>query len=326
VQCGAGDASEHALRVLAGCAAAALDRRARDERERARAARRAAVAEAGLRILAADGADRVAEELAAAAALVLDAEHVFVRVLDAERRQMRLRVPREPRGVDEALAALDRRAAREALHRRSAIEAGEGEAAEALLVLPILLGGRALGTLGLYDRRAPAPPRFDATERVLAEQLAAFAGRALAAGQPAVAAPVPRDLAQRIDEELARAAESQASPAFALVLCRIENAAELGAVAAALALQRTTAALAQQLRAFDALAPLGPDGAAALLPAPGPAPAERIARLARAVAEAIAKEDDARVALAFGWALHPGDGDRASALLERAAETRIRML
>jgi predicted signal transduction protein with EAL and GGDEF domain len=68
----------------------------------------------------------------------------------------------------------------------------------------------------------------------------------------------------------------------------------------------------------------------ALLPDLGPAPAERVARLARAVAEHVTKDEalnrPARVALAFGYAVHPADAGTREALLARAREPRIRML
>jgi hypothetical protein len=63
---------------------------------------------------------------------------------------------------------------------------------------------------------------------------------------------------------------------------------------------------------------------------PGPAPTERVARLARAVAEAVAKDPEAAsAALVFGHATHPGEagsGERKNALLARADEPRIRIL
>ena len=71
-------------------------------------------------------------------------------------------------------------------------------------------------------------------------------------------------------------------------------------------------------------------GVLALVSTAGAGGAERIARLARAVAEHVTKDAASdggpRAALAFGYALHPEDGDQAPALLTRAAAPRIRML
>ncbi|RIL07909.1 MAG: hypothetical protein DCC71_01535, partial [Proteobacteria bacterium] len=66
----------------------------------------------------------------------------------------------------------------------------------------------------------------------------------------------------------------------------------------------------------------------ALLPEPGAQPAERVARLARAIAESAAKEDgEAHADLVFGHAHHPDDdGGGPAALLARASAPRLRML
>ena len=52
--------------------------------------------------------------------------------------------------------------------------------------------------------------------------------------------------------------------------------------------------------------------------------------LARAVADAISKDeplnDPVRVALSFGYAVHPADGADREALRSRANEPRIRMV
>jgi GGDEF domain-containing protein len=84
------------------------------------------------------------------------------------------------------------------------------------------------------------------------------------------------------------------------------------------------------LRDFDVLGRLEENEFAALLPEPGPTPEERITALARAVADEIAKDDrlnhPVRVALAFGYAIHPAEGDGREALLKSAAEPRIRMV
>ena len=328
---------EHALRSIASEAATRLARNDAAERARERAVHAEALLEAATEIVALRDPDRIAHTLAARATLHCGASAVFVRVLDPARGRHRLAAPRDgAEWQDAARVALDRRAAGEALRRRAPIDvdADAGDGAAAVLALPILAGERALGILSLH---ADAPQRFDATARASAARLAAFAAIALEA---ALAAPAPAPaegllsaaaLDQRLDAELARAAEGDGGPAFSLVTCRIENAATLGAATTARALRAAARGLAEQLRPFDAAAATGETALLALLPAPGPVPAERVAGLARAVAESVAKEPDgASVALVFGHATHPGDdagGERnRSALLARAAEPRIRIL
>ena len=84
------------------------------------------------------------------------------------------------------------------------------------------------------------------------------------------------------------------------------------------------------LRDFDVPGRAGDAEFAILLPDPGPAPDERVTELARNVADAISRDEalnePTRVALAFGYAAHPEDGDDAETLLDRAREPRIRMV
>jgi signal transduction protein with GAF and PtsI domain len=330
-----------ALREIAGAAAALLDRELRAERAEARATRGEAVHEATLRLFAEADPDRIAESVASSAALILDAEHAIVRTLDEGSRAFRVRchVGATSGPLDDALVELDRRAAREALRARAPIDSAEGDDDHAFLAAPLVHGGRALGTLAVYDKRGSGGPHFDALDREALSRLAAVASRALAAALPgttprAVEAGSERLVpfavfAQRIDEELARAAAAGLDAgAFALVTCRIENQDELPAELAARAARNTASAFTAQLRSFDVATRTAPGALCALLPVPGAAPSEHVARLARAVAEAVAKDDaDAgRVALVFGYALgDAGEASRAE-LLARASEPRIRML
>ncbi|MBS1105290.1 MAG: hypothetical protein H6Q91_792 [Deltaproteobacteria bacterium] len=337
---------EDTLREVAAAAASGLDRELRAERAEMRATRGEAVHEATLRLLAERDADRIAESVASSAALILDAEHVIVRALDPGRHRFRVRchigAASGPQG--DALAQLDRRVAREALRRHALLDGAElapGDEDEAetrdLLVAPLTHGGRALGTLAVYDKRAPAGPHFDALDRELLLRLAAVTARALASALPGEAPSDAEDerlssfahFVRRIDEEIARAAASATdTPAFALVTCRIENWNALPGELATRIARNTQAAFMAQLRSFDVATRTAPAALCALLPIPGAAASEHVARLARAVAEAVAKEDDAaeRVALGFGYALYKGCGETRTDLLADAAEPRIRML
>ena len=285
-----------------------------------------------------------------------------MRALDPERRSFRVRahVGATPGPPGDALAQLDRRVAREALRRRTVLGSADlGSCAEpdhempALLVAPLVSGGRSLGTLAVYDKRAPAGPLFDALDRELLLRLAAVAARALANALPGEESSITESgrllpfarFAARIDEEVARAdATAIDAPAFALVTCRIENWDELPVEFAARVAGSTEAAFVAQLRRYDVATRTAPGALCALLPVPGAAASEHVARLSRAVAEAVAKrhEDEQRVALGFGYALYSDEaasvfGERDAArpcdvetiradLLARAAEPRIRML
>ena len=356
-----GDA-ELALSEIATAASALLDRELRAERAEARATRGDAVHEAALRLFAERDPARIAESAASSAALILDAEHVIVRTLDPQRRSfpVRCHIGATSGPPDDALAQLDRRVAREALRRRALLGSADlrqqdegGDEPPEALVAPLVSDGRPLGTIAVYDKRAPAGPCFDALDREMLLRLAAITARALANARPdstpadtesARLLPFER-FATRIDDEVARASAATAdTPAFALVTCRIENWDELPADLAGRIASSTEAAFVAQLRRYDVVTRTAPGALCALLPAPGGAASEHVARLARAVGEAVAKrhEGDERVALGFGYAFHADDaanffGDpneprpdtvettRAD-LLARAAETRIRML
>jgi GGDEF domain-containing protein len=326
--------SEPALRAFASFAARELSRIEALAAARDRADRADALREAALRIVAAPDVDRAAAALATSAALLLAAEHAIVRVLDPVRRTLQLRAQTAD-AAEATLAALDRRIAREAARTRAPIvvarddETGDPPA----LAVPLLEGARVLGTLGVYGRRAPAPETFGGAERAAAQELAAFAARALAAVSPHETATAASVLlsgeawAKRIEAEIARARASGTSAAFALATLRIENEAQLGAAATARAIERVAAALTVELRSFDCAVQSAPAAIAVLLPEPGEAIAERVARLARAVAEQVARTSTAEpVALVFGYAAHPEDGATADALARRANEPRLRML
>jgi GGDEF domain-containing protein len=137
---------------------------------------------------------------------------------------------------------------------------------------------------------------------------------------------------RRLDQEIARAGQREG--ALVLAVCLIENLAEFArasnAIRAERVVLRTAEVLRAHLRDFDVLARLEENAFAALLPEPGPSPEERVTALARAVADEIAKDDrlnqPVRIGLAFGYAVHPAEGESGEALLKRAAAPRIRMV
>jgi GGDEF domain-containing protein len=95
-------------------------------------------------------------------------------------------------------------------------------------------------------------------------------------------------------------------------------------------LQRTAEALRNNAREFDVVARGGDAELLVLLPDPGPRPEERVAALARQVAEEVARDEalatPVRPALAFGYATYPSEGADRAALLNRTKTPRIRMV
>ena len=136
----------------------------------------------------------------------------------------------------------------------------------------------------------------------------------------------------RLGEEVARAAGRE--NALAVCVCKLENRAELTAEAGTAHLGRVIQCLSESLkthvREFDVLARIDSDEFAVLMPEPGRTPGERVFELARAVADAVSKNESlnqpVRIGLAFGYAVHPADGSDREALLTHAREPRIRMV
>jgi GGDEF domain-containing protein len=344
VQVGGGVPDEEAIDALAAAAAEALDRDECEQRASARADRSEALQETLLGLLPLRDEDALARAAAAAAAWLAGAAQAVVRLRDAASPRFAVRaVAGADAGPERAeLLALDGQAARAALRRAAAVDAAaltphhSVSDAPALLALPLRGTGAPLGTLAVYGRRGGEEDAsgFAAEERALLERLAAFLGLLLerspgaAAGAAAPGpAPDPRSSFEAcLDAELARSD----APPLAVVCCWIDDAEALRAAGCLdAALRRAGEGLRAHLRDGDVVEAAA-ERFRVLLFGMGEAPAERIARLARAVAEHVAKDEalnrPLRVALAFGYALHPGDGGSREALLARAAAARIRML
>jgi len=316
--------SETALRAVADAAGRELERLDRETRAGERAARAEALHETALRLLALRDPDEIARLAAGAAALGLGAEHALVRLRLGSRFALRASTEGAREPLCGELLALDRAAAREALRRRALVGTRDVPAAEgrALLAAPLRAGALANGTLVVVGRRGADPRDFDAEERAWFARLADYAAIALAharSAEPPRAAGAGA-LAQQLAAALAL------GEGFALLSCWLEEGAQAASPDALLQLREGLRAhLGASDLAFDA-----EHGAFALLAirdADGP---ERVARLARAVAEHVSKlaalRDAPRPALAFGYALRPEEGDEAGALLARASTPRIRML
>jgi GGDEF domain-containing protein len=89
-------------------------------------------------------------------------------------------------------------------------------------------------------------------------------------------------------------------------------------------------ALRRSIRDFDVLGRSGESTFQVVLPEPGTSAGDRVYGLARAVADLVTKEEElnrpVRVALGFGYAIHPYDGDTSEALVAAATPPRIRMV
>jgi GGDEF domain-containing protein len=215
------------------------------------------------------------------------------------------------------------------------------------MTAPLKREGRVIGIMALYDK--VAADQFYAgsfndddlqiftryvhyVERAVANALFYAHTRQHRSFDEETGLPNADYLSRRLDQEIARAAGREGT--LALAVCRIENLDEIrqagGPPRAERAVLRTAEALRVHLRDFDVLGRLAESEFAALLPEPGPIPEERITALARAVADDIAKDDrlnrPVRVALAFGYAVHPVEGDGRESLLKSAVEPRIRMV
>ena len=117
-------------------------------------------------------------------------------------------------------------------------------------------------------------------------------------------------------------------------MCCIENLGEIehatDAAHARRVVERTAAALRAHLRDFDVAGRTGDAEFTLLLPEPGFSPGERVLAAARGVADDIAMDESLnaplRVALSFGYAVHPAEGTDHASLLARARVPRIRMV
>jgi diguanylate cyclase (GGDEF)-like protein len=215
------------------------------------------------------------------------------------------------------------------------------------LAAPLKRDGRPIGTLCVYDKVATdrfVPGAFNEEDQSLYGKLIAMVERALASAlersharqhrsfDEETGLPNASYLMRRLDEELARG--SGRPEAFAFVICRIESFAALQQEAtpsrAPRALRALAEALKGRLRDFDVLARWDDGELAVLLPDPGREPEERIASLARHVAEEVRKDErlnePAPIALSFGYAVATGLADTRDGILQQGATPRIRMV
>lgn len=346
------DGIEEGLVEIARLTAAEIHRSRAEARVRERADRLAAIQEAGVRLLAASDPDALARTATSAAAVVLEAEHAVLRLRDPETGSLRIRAHAgalDP-GEDRELFRLDQALARRVVRSGEALLIRRLDTDPELrrlrggfstaLAAPLRVRDEVEGVLCVYDRIDPerfAPVPFGAGERELFERLVATVSAALehrfparrsaeGGGGPETGVVEQAGVAARLEDEILRAAGRRVGPA--VITCRIANLARLAGEEAdrrEALLRRLGEAVSARVRDFDLVSRWGADGVAVLMPEPGHEPGERIAALARGVAEEMAAEDE-EIELVFGYAVHPKDGSDADALLAAAAAARIRMV
>jgi len=354
-----GRAAEETLLEMAAAVAEGIARADREARMVTRATRANAINETGIRMLSTHDLDDVLNIATSSAAMILDADHALFRLQDEQTRRYAIRsyFGSADGPLQEALFRLDKTVSVETIRRRSPrnirdIASVESLAADArdvrsLLSAPIKNNGRVIGVLNVYDK--VTADRFQATsfsddDFQVFTRFVSYVEQATQTAMYHVQTRQHRNfdedtglpnatyLGKRIQEEIARCVGRDG--ALAVAVCCIENLDEISREAnpahAHRLILRLADAMRSHLRDFDVLGRIATAQFAVLMPEPGLSPGERVFELARAVADEISHEDSlndpVRVALAFGYAVHPGDGADSDTLLVRATAPRIRMV
>jgi len=354
-----GRGAQETLLELAAAVAEGVAQAERETRMAVHSNRVNAINETGIRMLSSKELNEVVRLATSSIAMILEADHAILRLQDDETRRFVIRsyFGGADGALQERLFKLDKQVCVETIRRRSAVRVADlGEHPtfapwrgdfQSFLCAPLKQAGRVVGTLSVYDKVASDrfyASAFDDDDLQVFTRFLSYVERgvegALAHSQARqhrnfdeeTGLPNASYLGKRIHEEIARSAGREL--ALAVAICRVENLDEIASRAnpahAHRVMLRTADALRAHLRDFDVLGRTGAAEFTVLLPEPGSKPGERIFELARAVADEISKEetlnDPMRVALAFGYAIHPADGPNRDTLLAHAAEPRIRMV
>src|SRR5262245_29657264 len=354
-----GSGIEETLLEIAAAAAQEIATERGRESIATRATKAGAINEAGIRMIAARDPAEVMRLATSSAAMVLEADHAVLRLEDEETRRYVIRsyFGSADGRLQEKLFRLDKQVSVDVIKRRAALPVRSvaddprlrafGTDVRSLVAAPLRRAGRIAGTLALYDKVSSdrfVSGNFGAEDLTLFTKFASYVEQAITNALEHAHArrfqnfdeetglPNAAYVAKRIDEELARA--SRGEDPLAVAICRIENLREIenqtdGAHVRRV-LQRTADGLRAHVRDFDVAARSAEDEFTVLLPDPGSAAGERVFALARGVAEHVAADDEVnepvRVALAFGYALHPEEAREREPLLAHAREARIRMV
>ena len=361
----AGSQAEQSRRTLeswqeiAAAAAETIARTNREARMATRAERINAINETSIRMLSCTEPNEVARLATSSAAMILEADHAILRLQDPTTRRYAIRsyFGAAEGSAQESLFKLDKAVTVDAIRRRAphliqdaSLDPNLCELCDemrSVLTAPIKRSGEVIGSVSVYDKVALDrffASRFDDEDLQVFGRFVAYVERALDHAlshrenqqhrnfDEETGLPNQSYLEKRLQEEISRAAGRE--NALAVCVCRLENRDELVAEAGAAHVSRVVTCLAESmhthLRDFDVLARIDKDEFAVLMPEPGRTPGERVFELARAVADAVSKDETlnqpVRVGLAFGYAVHAADGTDPSALLEHARKPRIRMV
>jgi len=343
-------------------AAAAADTIARSDKE-ARMASRAerinAINETSIRMLSCTEPNEVARLATSSASMILEGDHAILRLQDPTTRRYSIRsyFGAADGASQEALFRLDKAVTVGSIKRRAphliqdaSLDPKLGEFVDemrSVLTAPLKRDGDVIGSISVYDKVALDrffASRFDDEDLQVFGRFVSYVERALDHAlshrenrqnrnfDEETGLPNENYLGKRLAEEIARAAGRD--NALALCVCKLENRAELTAEAGAAHVGRVVQLLAESLqtnlREFDVLSRIDRDEFAVLMPEPGRTPGERVFELARAVADVVSKDETlnqpVRIGLAFGYGVHPADGDDRETLLGHAREPRIRMV
>ena len=344
---------------IAAAAADAIARTDREARMASRAARINAINETSIRMLSCTEPAEVARLATSSAAMILEADHAILRLQDPTTRRYSIRSYFGPAegAAQEALFRLDKAVTVDSIRRRTphliqdaSLDPKFGDLVDemrSVMTAPLKREGEVIGSIAVYDKVALDrffASRFDDEDLQVFGRFVSYVERSLDHAlshrenqqhrnyDDETGLPNESYLAKRLGEEVARAAGRE--DALAVCVCKLENRAELTAEADAAHLGRVIQCLSESLkthvREFDVLARIDRDEFAVLMPEPGRTPGERVFELARAVADAVSKNESlnqpVRIGLAFGYAVHPADGSDREALLSHAREPRIRMV
>ena len=302
----------------------------------------------------------VARLATSSAAMILEADHAILRLQDPATRRYSIRsyFGAAEGAAQESLFRLDKAVTVASIRRRAPHLIQDAsldpqlaplvEDLRSLLTAPLKRGGEVIGTLSVYDKVAldrfftsrfddddlqvfgrfvsyvergprprPLPPREPATPQLRRRDGPARTRPTSASGSTrrsrAPRAARTRSWCASVDSRIARSSRANRD--------RATSAASIAVLAEA---------LRGKLREFDVLARIDTDEFAVLMPEPGRLPGERVFELARAVADVVSKHETlnqpVRVGLAFGYGVHPVDGNDRETLLAHARTPRIRMV
>lgn len=358
----AGEQNRGTLESWQEIAAAAADTIAASDKE-ARMASQAerinAINETSIRMLSCTEPNEVARLATSSASMILEADHAILRLQDPTTRRYSIRsyFGAADGAAQETLFRLDKAVTVDAIRRRSphltqdaSLDPNLSEHVDemrSVLSAPLKRNGDVIGSIAVYDKVALDrffASRFDDEDLQVFGRFVSYVERALDHAMShrenkqnrnfddETGLPNASYLDKRLGEEIARAAGRE--DALAVCICKLENRAELTAEAGAPHVGRVVRLLAEALqthvREFDVLARIDRDEFAVLMPEPGRTPGERVFELARAVADVVSKDESlnqpVRIGLAFGYGVHPADGEERKALLAHAREPRIRMV